>query len=49
MRKNRIWGIVNEDGNWTKEEEDVKIMFYNYYASLFTITNPSQAQLEVVL
>ena len=33
----------------TKEEEDVKIRFCNYYASLFTITNPSQAQLEVVL
>ena len=35
-RKNKIQGILDENENWTEEEEDVERIFCNYFANLFT-------------
>lgn len=40
-RKNKIWGILDEDEKWTEEAEDIKRMFCEYFATLFTSTKPS--------
>lgn len=39
-RKNKIWGILDEQDKWTEEAEDIERMFYDYFANLFTSTNP---------
>lgn len=39
-RKNKIWGILDKQDKWTEEVEDIERMFYDYFANLFTSTNP---------
>lgn len=48
-RKNRISGLEDGDEIWTEEAEDVERLFCKYFKNIFTITNPSQAQLDAAL
>lgn len=40
---------MDDEDKWTKEAEEVKRMFCDYFANLFTSTNSSQAQIETAL
>lgn len=44
-RKNKIWGILDEDEKWIEEVEDIERMFCEYFATSFSSTKPSQAQM----
>ncbi|XP_015383166.1 uncharacterized protein LOC107175882 [Citrus sinensis] len=35
-RKNKIWGIEDKQGHWTKEEADVEAEFCEYFQEIFT-------------
>lgn len=48
-KKNKIWGIENAQGEWIKENEDIKKEFYGHFAKLFTTSSPTQAQMEEAL
>ena len=48
-KKNKIWGILDDEDKWTKEAEDVERIFCDYFANLFTSTYPTQAQVEAAL
>lgn len=48
-RKNKIWGIENERGDWTEENEEVEKEFFGYFTKLFSTSNPTQAQMENAL
>ncbi|KAH9649551.1 rnase h domain-containing protein [Citrus sinensis] len=48
-QKNKIWGVLNEDGNWTKEAEEIESKFCDHFASLFTTTRPSRQQREAAV
>ena len=41
-RKNRIWGVENKEGSWTKDGEAVEREFCDYFQQLFTSSKPSQ-------
>ncbi|KAL9419852.1 hypothetical protein AB3S75_037587 [Citrus x aurantiifolia] len=47
--KNTIWGIENERGDWTEENEEVEKEFCGYFTKLFSTSNPTQAQMENAL
>ncbi|KAH9685475.1 reverse transcriptase domain-containing protein [Citrus sinensis] len=48
-RKNRIEGVLDENGSWSIEAEEIKRMFCEHFAELFTTTNPSRQQRESAL
>ena len=48
-RKNKIWGIENDQGNWTEDDEEVEKQICGYFTNLFSTSNPTQDQLEAVL
>ncbi|KAH9750466.1 reverse transcriptase domain-containing protein [Citrus sinensis] len=48
-RKNKIWGILNEQDEWTEEAADVEKIFCDYFANLYTSTKPSQQQIDAAL
>lgn len=48
-KKNKIWGILEDEDKWTEEAEDVERIFCDYFANLFTSTHPTQAQVEAAL
>lgn len=48
-RKNKIWGIVDSQGNWTVKGEEVEGEFCEYFTSLFSTTRPYQNQLDAAL
>lgn len=48
-RKNRIEGVLDENGNWSIEAEEIERRFCEHFAELFTTTNPSRQQRESAL
>ncbi|KAH9764852.1 hypothetical protein KPL70_001671 [Citrus sinensis] len=48
-RKNKIWGIEDNQGNWMQEEEEVEREFCSYFANLFTTSRPDQKQVDAAL
>lgn len=47
-RKNKIWGIENAQGEWTKENENIEKELCGYFVKLFATSSPTQAQMEEV-
>lgn len=39
-KKNRIWGVLNQQNVWAEDEEEVERHFCNYFIDLFTTSNP---------
>ena len=48
-KKNRIWGIENGSGSWTDKAEEVEYEFCEYFAKLFTTSQPSQEEISAAL
>ena len=48
-QKNKIWGVLDEDGNWTEEADEIDSRFCDHFANLFTTTRPSRQQREAVV
>ncbi|KAH9769616.1 reverse transcriptase domain-containing protein [Citrus sinensis] len=48
-RKNKIMGLEDEDGVWKEEAEEVERLLCDYFANIFSTTNPSQTQLETAV
>ncbi|KAH9715856.1 putative reverse transcriptase/RNA-dependent DNA polymerase [Citrus sinensis] len=48
-RKNKIMGLEDEDGLWKEEAEEVERLLCDYFANIFSTTNPSQTQLETAV
>ena len=42
-------GLEDEDGIWKEEAEDVERLVCDYFANIFSTTNPSPIQLEATL
>ena len=48
-QKNKIWGVLDEEGNWTEEAEEIERRFCDHFANLFTTTRPSRQQREAAM
>lgn len=48
-RKNKIWGIENNQGKWIEEQNEVDKEFCEYFQDLFSSTNPTKAQMDAAL
>ena len=48
-RKNRIEGVLDKNGNWSIEAEEIERRFCEHFVELFTTTNPSRQQRESAL
>lgn len=48
-RKNKIEGVLDQNGNWSIEAEEIERRFCEHFAELFTTTNPSRQQRESAL
>ncbi|KAL9416450.1 hypothetical protein AB3S75_039612 [Citrus x aurantiifolia] len=42
-------GLEDEDGLWKEEAEEVERLLCDYFANIFSTTNPSQTQLETAV
>ncbi|KAH9759717.1 putative reverse transcriptase/RNA-dependent DNA polymerase [Citrus sinensis] len=42
-------GLEDEDGLWKEEAEEVERLLCDYFANIFSTTNPSQSQLETAV
>ncbi|XP_024043217.1 uncharacterized protein LOC112099919 [Citrus clementina] len=40
MKKNMIWGVLNQQNVWVEDEEEVERQFCNYFTNLFTTSSP---------
>ncbi|KAH9747206.1 reverse transcriptase domain-containing protein [Citrus sinensis] len=48
-KKNRIWGIMNKQNSWVEDEEEVDKQFCDYFAELFTTSNPNSDHILAAL
>ena len=48
-RKNKIWGVEDDQGNWVDEPEGIEGEFCGFFQQLFTSSKPSQAQISEAL
>lgn len=48
-RKNMIWGVENNQGQWTVKQDEVEREFRNYFQSLFISSSPTYNQIQAVL
>lgn len=48
-RKNKIWGVLDEKGNWAEEVEVIEKMLCDHFANCFTTINPSSHEREAAL
>lgn len=48
-QKNKIWGVLDEKGNWAEEAEVIERRFCDHFANFFTTINPSRQQREAAL
>lgn len=48
-KKNRICGLEDEKGIWVEEAEKVEQVIGEHFTKMFTTTNPSSTQINVVL
>ncbi|KAL9438929.1 hypothetical protein AB3S75_024574 [Citrus x aurantiifolia] len=48
-RKNKIWGIENNQGKWIKEKNEVDKEFCEYFQDLFSSLNHTKAQMDAAL
>ena len=45
-RKNKIWGVEDNNGQWLKDQEDIDRKFNEFFQDLFTTSNPSYVQIQ---
>ncbi|KAH9732412.1 putative reverse transcriptase/RNA-dependent DNA polymerase [Citrus sinensis] len=48
-RKNKIWGVEDDQGNWVDDPEGIEGEFCGFFQQLFTSSNPSQTQISEAL
>ena len=48
-RKNKIWGVEDNNGKWLKDQDDINREFSEFFQDLFTTSNPSYAQIQEVV
>lgn len=48
-KRNAIFGIQNEIGNWVTSDEDVEAVFVGYFQHIFTSTYPSEDSMHTIL
>lgn len=46
---NYLHGLSGDDGVWRDDSQDITKIFYAYFSSIFTSTNPSNSELLEVL
>lgn len=49
QKKNKIEGVLDENGNWPVKARVIERRFCEYFAKLFTTTNPTKQQIETKL
>lgn len=42
-------GLVNANGNWCTDEEEIENFLANYFINIFTSSNPSELNFQDVL
>ncbi|KAK3193675.1 hypothetical protein Dsin_024985 [Dipteronia sinensis] len=47
--RNKIRGLVGDDGQWKDSKADMEEIILQYFSNLFCTTNPTQAEMEVIL
>ncbi|KAH9679641.1 putative reverse transcriptase/RNA-dependent DNA polymerase [Citrus sinensis] len=48
-KKNRIGGILDEQGKWTEDSDEVERIFCEHFTKLFSTTAPNAEQMEAAL
>ena len=48
-RKNKVWGIENDQGIWLKERDEIDEEICSHFQELFTTSNPSPSQIQATL
>ncbi|KAH9685373.1 reverse transcriptase domain-containing protein [Citrus sinensis] len=48
-RKNKIWGVEDDQGNWVDDPEGIEGEFCGFFQQLFTSSKPSQPQISEAL
>ena len=48
-KKNWIGGILNQEEGWTEDKDEIEKEFHEYFAKLFTSSNPTEVQIEAAL
>ncbi|KAL3839206.1 hypothetical protein ACJIZ3_023797 [Penstemon smallii] len=49
QKKNEIRGIRKEDGSWCKTEPEIEKVIVDYFSDIFTSSQPSEFELDLVL
>ncbi|KAH9688162.1 reverse transcriptase domain-containing protein [Citrus sinensis] len=48
-RKNKVWGIENEQGIWLKDRDEIEEEIYSHFQELFTTSSPTPSQIQATL
>ena len=48
-RKNKVWGIENDQGIWLKERDEIDEEICSHFQELFTTSSPTPSQIQATL